>query len=369
MSVQITKTVQWFLGLQSFIMTDPRYEGLRPLFSKNLNQENGLMSLRSLHHASYQAIFRNLSQPAETMMIDAIDSFISEKLGVSKNMLSEGKRIEAIAQNLVESSYAMLPTVSGTKVAEMRDYFERTPCYGGPYDPDCPEPAMFSVDELREQGENTARYKTRDVIECPHVMRTASDPALLSIMTKHLGTVPMILDYSCWWSFAQEDQNSQHAQLYHFDLADYRFCLMFIYLTDVDMDGGPHTLFPQTHEMDDVAKIREQYAGDAAEWDDWYFHNLRKTDDDMDRFFNGREPVSLTGDKGSTLLVNTRSIHKGLVPTKQDRLIIQVVYGVTPMLQTLFDDPIKYGTPAAAHIPDWTFQPPGNYANWFFAAK
>ena len=324
------------------------------------------MALRSLHHASYQAIFRSLSQPAEHAIIDAIDAFISNNLNISKNSLSEGKKIEAIVQSLAETSHATLPTLSGTKVTEMRDYFNNTQCYCGPYDPDCPEPELFTVDELRNQGENTARYKTRDVIECPHVMKTATDPALISILTKHLGTIPIILDYSCWWSFVQAEQDGQHAQLFHFDLADYRFCLMFIYLTDVDMDGGPHTLFEKTHEMTDIAAIRDQHPGKPEQWDDWFFHNLRKTDVEMENYFNGMKPVSLTGEKGTSLLVNTRGIHKGLAPTKQDRLIIQVVYGVTPMLQTLFDDPVKIDEPAADHIPGWLFKAPSNYVNWFF---
>ena len=369
MSAQIVKTVQWFLGLQTFVMSNLKYESLRPLFTKTSDEPNEHMAQHSLHYTSYHAIFRNLSGPAERAMIEAIDDFTSEKLNLSKSSLPEGRKVDETAQSLTDKSYAVLPTLAENKVAEIRDFFDNTPCYGGPYDPGCLEPALVTVDQLREQGENTARYKTRDVIECPHVLRTATDPVLLSIMTKHLGTAPMILDYSCWWSFAQEEQDSQHAQLFHFDLADYRFCLMFIYLTDVDMDGGPHTVFEKTHEMDDIAKIREQYAGSTDDWDAWFFQNQRKTDDEMDQYFSGMKPVSLTGAKGTSLLVNTRGIHKGLTPTKQDRLIIQVVYGVTPMLQTLFDEPIKQGDPAAGHIPNWVFQPPSDYANWFFTSK
>jgi len=369
MSAQIAKTMQWFRGLQSFILTDPRFESLRPLFTQSLDELKNLMALRSIHSESFQAIFRNLSQPAEKMMINAIDAFTEEQLKITKNGLSEGLKIKAIAQSLADTSHAALPTLSETKVLEMRDYFNKTKCYGGPYDPECITPDLRSVDELRDKGESTARYTTRDVIECPHVMRTATDPALISILNQHLGTMPIVLDYSCWWSFASDEQDSQSAQLFHFDLADYRFCLMFIYLTDVDMDGGPHTVFEKTHEIDDVAKIREQYSGKREEWDNWFFHNLRKTDDEMDQYFNGMKPVSLTGKQGTSLLVNTRGIHKGLVPTKQDRLIIQVVYGVTPMSQTLFDDPIKFGDPAAKHIPDWLFQSPSDYTNWFFATK
>jgi hypothetical protein len=369
MPTQAAKTTQWFLGLQSLIFSDPRYERLRPLFSKGMSALKDLMALRSLHYTAYQAIFRNLSQPAERAMIQAIDTFVREKMKISGKSLSEGKKIDAIADRLAEYGHARLPTVPAGKVRDMRDYFTNTECYAGPYDPNCPEPELFSVDDLHDRGENTARYKTRDVIECPHLMRAASDPAVVSILTKHLGTIPIILDYSCWWSFANDDQDSQHAQLFHFDLADYRFCLMFLYLTDVDMDGGPHTLFEKTHELDDVVKIREAYPGDPEEWDDWYFHNLRKTDADMSRYFNGREPVSLTGEEGTTLLVNTRGIHKGMLPRKKDRLIVQIVYGITPMLQTLFDDPVKFGTPAGRYIPDWMTKPPYDYVNWFFATK
>ena len=181
--------------------------------------------------------------------------------------------------------------------------------------------------------------------------------------------MPIILDYSCWWSFANEEQDSQHAQLFHFDLADYRFSLMNIYLTDVDMDGGPHTIFEETHEMDQIMKIRDQFDGDKSEWDDWYFSKIRKTDEEMEHYFGGHTATSLTGGKGSTLLVNTRGIHKGMLPTHNDRLLVQVAYGVSPMVQTNFMDPIKIGSPEASHIPASMVENPYDHINWFFATK
>jgi hypothetical protein len=360
---------KWYNGLQAKIAGTPAYSRLGFLFPDRHEDIREVNAIRGQHFTAIDAIFRNLSSPVEEALIGAIDDYIHQDLKVSDKILCSGKAVEKRADELDRVGHTALPRLSEKKVREIRDYFDKAGCYAGPFDAEHENRELFLAEDLRRRHENTARYPTKTVVQSPHVVRIASDPVVISILTRHLGTMPIVLDYSCWWSFAHDDQDSQHAQLFHFDLADYRFCLMFIYLTDVDMSGGPHTLFEATHEMNAMAKIRAEFDGDENEWNQWYFKKLRKTDDDMSRYFNGREPVALTGEKGSTLLVNTRGIHKGMLPTKKDRLIIQVVYGVSPMVQTSFMDPVKIGSPEAQHIPASMAEPPYDYINWFFVTK
>ncbi len=89
----------------------------------------------------------------------------------------------------------------------------------------------------------------------------------------------------------------------------------------------------------------------------------------MELYFNGLKPVSFTGGKGSTLLVNTRGIHKGMVPTGNDRLLLQVVYGVSPQCQTTFMDPLKIGSPEASHFSASMAESPRDHINWFYVTK
>ncbi len=369
MSLQDLRVAQWYNGLQNFIMDSPEHNQLRPLFPKTPDQLEDIRSIRRQHSNAYNLIFRGLSRPAEGAMVDAIDDYVRQKLNISDKGLFEGKAVDRIVNDMDQIGYTKMPVLSAEIVKEMRNYFENQPCYAGPYDPDQPNRELFSFQELREQHENTVRYPTKSVLLCPHLVKIANDPLIISALESYLGTIPLILDYSCWWSLASEDKDSQHAQLFHIDMGDYRFCLMFIYLTNVDMGGGPHTYIEGTHELDNINEIRSNYDGDEEKWNDWFFMKLRKTDEEVDHYLNGLKPVSLTGPEGSSFLVNTRGIHKGMLPTTSDRLIIQIVYGITPMLQTEFDDPVVKDSPESKVMPDWLWKPPFDYVNWLFATQ
>ena len=87
-------------------------------------------------------------------------------------------------------------------------------------------------------------------------------------------------------------------------------------------------------------------------FDHWYFQDLRKQDADAIRHLN-QEPVTLTGAKGTRLLVNTEGIHKGLPPQKQDRWLLQLLFGVSHFTQWggCFDAPVlDAATPAEAYL-------------------
>lgn len=369
MTESMLRMTKWYNGLRNRITNMPGYDKLGFLYPEEIDDIRDARAICGQHFKAVDSIFRNLSGPVEKAIVGAIDDFNHEECQLSDKILCSGKIVESRTEELDRLGYTALPKISAKKVQDMVDYFNNTGCYAGPFDPDHHERELFSADELREQKENTARYPTKSVVLCPHLMRLASDPVIISILARHLGAMPIILDFSCWWSFAHEEQDSQHAQLYHFDLADYRFSLMNLYLTDVDLDGGPHTIFPETHEMDQLMKIRDEFNGDQSDWDEWYFTKLRKTDEEMEHYFSGRKATQLTGEKGTTLLVNTRGIHKGMLPTKNDRLLVQVAYGVSPMVQTNFMDPVKIGSPEASHIPASMAEPPYDHINWFFATK
>ena len=172
----------------------------------------------------------------------------------------------------------------------------------------------------------------QDVLQTPSVWRLGFDPAVLAIARRHLGAPPLLLDIAAWKSFAAPER-ARDAQLFHYDLDDYRFCKLFIYLTDVGPEDGPHVFVPGTHRPETVAAARPA-EGDPERpaFDAWYFKSLRKSDADTLRWF-GREPVRLTGARGGRFLVNTEGLHKGEPPAGTDRWMLQFLYGVSAFTQ------------------------------------
>jgi len=150
----------------------------------------------------------------------------------------------------------------------------------------------------------------------------SADPLLLSIVQQYMG-VPPIFDTPVIFlnSAAPLDSKglSDTAQLYHHDLHRLQFVKLFIYLTDVDADSGPHAMIPGTHR-----------SRPHAMWADG-----RRTDEALKASGLLDDEVRITGKAGTLFLVDTSALHKGVHPNNNARLIAQVQYS-----NSLFGKPI-----------------------------
>jgi hypothetical protein len=347
---------KWYVELQALILLSPDFAPLRALFPVEHERLRDHEVARQLHQRAIQVIVTNFNVKAERLMVGAIDRLLRRHLGLGSPAGAEESRVAAIAGALDEAGHAPLAPVDDRAVAEMRAYFETQLVDSGDGGP------LVDLEAIR--GANIANYPMRAVVGCPHLATIASEPATVAAVARHLGALPTILGYTAWWSFADRAE-PEDAQIFHFDLDDYRFCKLFIYLTDVAADGGPHVYLEGSHRPEHVIKVRRSWPGGEADFDAWYLQRLRKSDEEVERVFNCR-PAVLTGPSGTSFLVNTRGIHKGLLPEARDRLVCQVLYGVSPRMQEAME-PLDMGTPATAHVPDWVVAtPPLAYVNRLF---
>ena len=208
-----------------------------------------------------------------------------------------------------------------------------------------------------------ACYFLDQVFACPHLLDIANDATVLSVVERYFGTVPTILGISAWWSFADPVEATE-AQLFHYDTPDLKFCKMFIYLTDVEEDTGSFTFMEGTHVLETLADIRRQWPGGMDEFDKWYFQTLRKTDGQIKRVF-GYDPVSVTGPAGTLFVADTFGAHKGIPPETGERLVCQVLYGVSAMFQERFE-PLIMGGPGTSHVHEGATIPPLDHINRMF---
>ena len=142
----------------------------------------------------------------------------------------------------------------------------------------------------------------------------ASDPVFLSIVHSYLG-VPPIFDVPVAFlnstvKLANQADYSKVAQLYHHDMDRLSFVKLFIYLTDVDLESGPHTLLAGTHR-----KRPSRF------WD-----SGRYSDKEIAKAGLLAQEVKITGPAGTVFLVDTSVLHKGSHPIARPRLMAQVEY-------------------------------------------
>lgn len=352
----------WYLGLQQRILADGNLKALHPLFLGNPARMADLKYVRHLHYAAMSRIAHTLNSELLGLMVMAVASYVRDVLGVVPAPAVAGADPYVAALDRV--GHTMQPSIDAARAQEMMAWFSHQPVRPGPYDSVAPLCALSEVGNV-----NIANYPAATVLACPHLAAIASDPLIVDTVARHLGAPPMIIGYTAWWSLAGRAE-ARDAQLFHLDNADYVFCKLFVTLTDVDMDGGPHVFMPKSHDPVHVGALRAAWPEGVKAFNDWFFLTLRKTDDDTRRFLG--EPDYITGPAGSVFLANTRGIHKGMLPTKHDRLICQVVYGITPHMQgPLLDEghfPVSLAAPGMPPLPRRLIEPPGDYLHRLFLA-
>lgn len=140
-----------------------------------------------------------------------------------------------------------------------------------------------------------------------------NDPVLINIATAYLGAEACPLNYCLWYTFPADQPSSEAAQLFHYDLDTLRWLKIFIFLSDVGPENGPHEYVEGSHRpgTKPVELLRRDYA--------------RLSDADVNRYYAGRRK-QLIAPKGSVVLADTRCFHKGVNPASGYRLVLQPIY-------------------------------------------
>lgn len=141
------------------------------------------------------------------------------------------------------------------------------------------------------------------------------DTALINIARNYLNAEP-IFDYpAMWWSTDfNETASSEAAQLYHFDMERIKWLKIFIYLTDVDEDKGPHCYIKGTHipGSKPMELLNRGYA--------------RIFDEEMHEYYKNEKFITIKGSAGSIFAGDTKCWHKGLNVKSGHRLVLELNY-------------------------------------------
>ncbi len=320
----LEKSFDWFQSFHKFLLSSNEWGELVDVLKLKTSANDTMLKIRENHyHAATKCFDR---PPLLLQMLKAINQFEHQLLGLPSYSRLFDKETRKLHDELSHRGFSTLPQVDAKTVAEMKHYFENQMVMTA-------DEKLVPLDQF--SGANVAEFPASTVARCPHLLRLASDAQLLSAVERYLGAIPTVVVMSAWWSLANK-QDAKEAQFFHFDYDDYKFCKLFIYLTDVDMDCGPHVYMEGTHRFEEVMQARQEWMSEVTDFDKFYVSTLRKSDETVKRYFK-KEPHYFVGPAGSSFLVDTRGIHKGLLPKDKMRLICQVTYGVCPTFQQQID--------------------------------
>ena len=161
---------------------------------------------------------------------------------------------------------------------------------------------------------NIYKFNPNEVVKNKFVQKLIMDPVLINIAAEYLGTEPIFDFAAMWWSTDSKVQKEDAAQEYHFDLDRPKWLKIFIYLTDVNKDNGPHCYISGTHKVGS----KPQKILDKG--------YVRVADKELEKHYPKNCIKEVTGLAGTIVFGDTSCWHKGKPIVKGDRLILQLEY-------------------------------------------
>ena len=250
---------------------------------------------------------RIVTRPAlRRMVVRALSSALRVRQGSGKELYGNTSQEDAALANLSDSGYAPLGNLlDNAQCDEIKNYLKNK--------------LLTDRDRDRESftlmqapaGVRVADYHLRDVIACPHILALANSPPLLGLAARYMDCKPTISALGLRWSFPVAGDCSA-LQAFHRDSEDWRYLKVLVYLTDVDLDAGPHVYLHGSHLTQAPMRLR--------------FY----TDTEISSAYGSEMLLTAVGSRGFCFAVDTAGIHKGTAPARQPRLMLQIQYSLLP---------------------------------------
>lgn len=160
-------------------------------------------------------------------------------------------------------------------------------------------------------GSTMAAYHLATVVACPWLMTAINRADVLRLASAFLGCKPTLCSVGVRWSFPGS-KSPNMTQEFHRDPDDWRFLKLFVYLTDVDAESGPHIYVAGSHNTRRSLRAKA-YAQEQLEAQ-----------------FGKQNIRAILGARGTTFIADTSGIHAGIAPQRAPRLLLQAQYSILP---------------------------------------
>jgi len=286
----------------------------------------GLVSYRNtgvtpqISHISLMRAYENSSGLMQELLHKILFSEAIEKIDHIESVFFgeiSAHEIEEILNELDEQGYVVLPkglqsNMVDALVAEALkfDYVLRNAAI------DEVDTANRKIEPAPPPKCVAAYAKSADVGSSQLFNDFCNDPFLLHVASRHLKAKAYPIDSTLWYSFASGEPSADAAQLFHYDLDTLRWLKVFVYLTDVGPDNGPHEYVSASHKPGTKPSqlMNREYARLEDHAVDEHCQLSRKT---------------VCGSRGTVLIGDTRCLHKGNAVNSGYRLIFSPIYAAS----------------------------------------
>ena len=151
------------------------------------------------------------------------------------------------------------------------------------------------------------------LMQLDEVFILLNNEQLLSILECYFGCIPKLTYVNVRRSFVNT-LTDMETNFYHCDENSYKFLKVFIYLNDVNFEGGPFTYALGSHKNKTLL----------------YQSKYHYTDSEINNIYTKDKIFYATANLGDVILGNTRGFHKGTKVKNTERTMITLNFGMHP---------------------------------------
>jgi hypothetical protein len=158
-------------------------------------------------------------------------------------------------------------------------------------------------------------YSATVLLGNPDVQFLLADRSILALSQEYLGAPPVADVLNMWWHTNYSPHpDSQAAQFFHFDMDRIKWLKVFVYLSDVGPENGPHSFVKGSHRTGGIplSLLLRGYE--------------RLSDQDVEDNYPREACMEFSAPRGSIIIEDTRGLHKGAHVRGGPRLILQLQF-------------------------------------------
>lgn len=183
-----------------------------------------------------------------------------------------------------------------------------------------------------------AHLPASSIASIPELFGIFQNLSFVRTLSFYFGGYPIVSSVNLWASFSRSSASMVSvAERFHRDKDCFRFVKLFVYLTDVDHESGPHEYVKGSHKLSRFSKILSAKPDSLLP----LFHGSQRNNGKFweHAISSGLVGVErIIGEPGFGFLEDTYGLHRGVPPRSQDRILFQVLFTLLPWECVMYDD-------------------------------
>ena len=274
--------------------------------------------------------------------LQSVGLFVAAKVR-GRSKLPPPRPLPDLSKLSINGALEVRPIFSAKQLSEVLSFLQDKKVFNG-HVPEASDGIGRNINS--EYSYPYGSYQTSDLVHAPHILERVLSQEILESAESHLGCIPTLVALQAWWNFPGHVDNFVNSATdssvtnfapknFHRDLNDFRMFWVYIYLTDVGKECGPHEIIKFSGDFDKVKQRGETKFNNFDPQSFFYQYGYQIPRNQIDLTF-AKDIQTFLGSAGLTFFSNGFNFHRIRYPLMQPRLMLAARFSISKIC---FDSP------------------------------